>query len=124
MAVEPKFQDVVSAATKANSNFLTDKSFWMALIGIGIVFINKKFGLGLDWSELSATLATLAVYIIGNKWKSGQITVAEVNAQTAANYEQLKAAYLSDNNRLIVALNEQAAKIKEYEAQFQEGEGK
>ena len=120
---EPTMKDVINSASRANSNFLIDKSFWVTLIGVGIVFLNKKFGLNLDWSELAATLGTLAVYIIGNKWKSGQITVAEVHANANAEYERLKAAYLADNNKLLMALSSQSEKIKEYEEALAKQEG-
>ena len=97
--------------SKANTNFLIDKSFWAAIIGVLVVFLNKKLGLNLDTTELVGILSTLAVYIAGNKWKSGTITVNEIQAQSDLRRVELVNQYKKNEEKLLAKIKELGGEV-------------
>lgn len=69
--------------TQANTPWWGDKSFLLVAVGLVVSVLNGKFDLGLNASEIAAMLAAVVAFVVGNKWKSGAITVAEIRAQNA-----------------------------------------
>lgn len=47
--------------------------------GMVVAWANKKFGLGLDATEITGVLATVATYIVTSNWKEARVTEAEAN---------------------------------------------
>lgn len=69
--------------SQANTPAWLDKSFWLACLGLILPIINRKFGLGLDATEVLGALAPIAVFIAGTKWKSGHVLAEEIKAKNA-----------------------------------------
>jgi hypothetical protein len=69
---------------QAVTPFYLDKGLWVAVLTPIVAVLNQKFGLTLDPLALIGIMLPIGLYIVGHKWKSGVITVAQVNAQAAA----------------------------------------
>lgn len=69
------------APSEADSPFYKDKALFVAAAAFLLPILNAKFGLGLETTDLVAAIGPLAAFILGNKWKSGAIKVAEIKAR-------------------------------------------
>ena len=73
-----------STDVSAVTPFYLDKAVWVAVLSPLFLWLNQKFGLTMDAGQLAALALPIVAYILGHKWKSGVISVAQVNAQAAA----------------------------------------
>lgn len=70
-----------SGETQANTPWWGDKGFLLVVVGLVVSVLNGKFDLGLNAAEIAAMLASIIAFVVGNKWKSGAIAVAEIRAR-------------------------------------------
>jgi len=81
----------MASSSSANTPFWADKSFILVVVGLVVSLLNGKLGLNLDAGEIAAMMAAIVAFVVGNKWKSGAITVAEVKAANALEVAKLEA---------------------------------
>lgn len=100
-------------STVANTPWWADKSFLLVVVGVIVSLLNRRFSLGLDAGEIAAMLATVIAFVVGNKWKSGAITVAEIKATNALDIAaEVKNATPEQAARLLGTLTASAAPTK------------
>ncbi len=69
--------------SKANTPFYADKSFWLVVAGALLPILSRKLGIQLTAEEIAGLVATVIAFVLGNTWKSAQVTIAEVKAEAA-----------------------------------------
>ncbi len=53
--------------------FYASKTWWMAIIGLLVPVANQVFGWNMDIAEVSAMLAPITAYIIGEKYRDSKV---------------------------------------------------
>jgi hypothetical protein len=61
-----------------------DKGLWVAVLTPILAILNQKFGWALDSVAIVGVMLPLVAFILGHKWKSSNIAVAQVQAAAAA----------------------------------------
>jgi hypothetical protein len=64
--------------------FYLDKGLWVSVLTPVLLWLNQKFGLALDAATIIGMVLPVVAYVIGHKWKSSNIAVAQVQAASAA----------------------------------------
>jgi hypothetical protein len=64
--------------------FYLDKGLWVSVLTPVLLWLNQKFGLALDAATIIGMVLPVVAYVIGHKWKSSAIAVAQVQAAAAA----------------------------------------
>lgn len=83
-ALSPEPVTAVTPIDVSVTPFWLDKGLWVAVLAPILLWLNQKFGLALDAASLVAMVLPVVGYILGHKWKSGVISVAQVTAAAAA----------------------------------------
>lgn len=69
---------------QAVTPWYADKSLYAAVLTPVFLLLNQKFGLTLDPVVVIGLVLPVVAFIVGHKWKSGVISVAQVAAKAAA----------------------------------------
>lgn len=70
-------------STASNTPFYEDKGFWAMLLAPLFAYLNSKFNLSLSAAEIVGLVLPVVAYIVGHKYKSAQVLVAEIQASAA-----------------------------------------